>query len=138
VTWFERQVRRLDRFQQRHVVIAFPWAVVQKFGNDQAGGKAALMAYYGLFALFPLLLLFATLIGYALPGNPELQAKLIDSALGNPYARARQIPLASEVPRTSASPAQGDLSPGLDRGGVITSHPYRDNDRVAKGCPGPR
>jgi uncharacterized BrkB/YihY/UPF0761 family membrane protein len=24
-------------------------AVAQKFGNDQAGGKAALMAYYGLF-----------------------------------------------------------------------------------------
>jgi uncharacterized BrkB/YihY/UPF0761 family membrane protein len=46
VTWFERQVRRLDRFHQRHAVIAFPWAVVQKFGNDQAGGKAALMAYY--------------------------------------------------------------------------------------------
>jgi hypothetical protein len=33
-------------------VFAFPWAVAQKFGNDQAGGKAALMAYYGLFALF--------------------------------------------------------------------------------------
>jgi hypothetical protein len=47
VGWPERQVRRADRFQQRHAVIAFPWAVAQKFGNDQAGGKAALMAYYG-------------------------------------------------------------------------------------------
>jgi hypothetical protein len=27
IGWFERQVRRADRFQQRHVVFAFPWAV---------------------------------------------------------------------------------------------------------------
>ena len=100
MTWFERQVRRLDRFQQRHAVIAFPWAVVQKFGNDQAGGKAALMAYYGLFALFPLLLLFATLIGFALRGNPELQAKLIDSALGN-------FPVVGEQLRSEVHPLTG-------------------------------
>ena len=41
VGWLERQVRRADRFLQRHVAIGFPWAVMQKFGNDQAGGKAA-------------------------------------------------------------------------------------------------
>src|ERR1019366_1691939 len=83
VGWLERQVRRADRFQQRHAVIAFPWAVLQKFGNDQAGGKAALMAYYGLFALFPLLLLLTTILGFALAGNPALHEQLIDSALGN-------------------------------------------------------
>jgi YihY family inner membrane protein len=82
VGWAERQVRRADRFQQRHAVLAFPWAVAQKFGNDQAGGKAALMAYYGLFALFPLLLLLATVLGFALSGNPALRDQLIDSALG--------------------------------------------------------
>jgi hypothetical protein len=53
VGWVERQVRQADRFQQRHVVLAVPWAVAQKFGDDEAGGKAALMAYCGLFALFP-------------------------------------------------------------------------------------
>jgi hypothetical protein len=52
VGWVERQVRRTDRFQQRHAVLVVPWAVARKFGDDQAGGKAALMAYYGLFALF--------------------------------------------------------------------------------------
>jgi uncharacterized BrkB/YihY/UPF0761 family membrane protein len=64
-------------------VLAFPWAVAQKFGNDQAGGKAALMAYYGLFALFPLLLLLATVLGFVLSGNPALREQLIDSTLGN-------------------------------------------------------
>jgi uncharacterized BrkB/YihY/UPF0761 family membrane protein len=82
IGWIERQVRRADRFQQRHVALAFPWAVAQKFGNDQAAGKAALMAYYGLFALFPLLLLLATVLGFTLSGNPALRERLIDSALG--------------------------------------------------------
>ena len=46
----EALVRRLVRFQQRHRVLAFPFAVVQKYGNDQVGGKAVMVAYYGLFA----------------------------------------------------------------------------------------
>jgi hypothetical protein len=40
VGWLERQVRRADRFQQRHVAIGFPRAVLQKFGAGQ--GKESL------------------------------------------------------------------------------------------------
>jgi YihY family inner membrane protein len=76
-------VLRIDKYQQSHSVLGFPFAVVQKFGNDQAGGKAALVAYYGYFALFPLLLLFTTVLGYALQGNKKLQNDLVNSALGN-------------------------------------------------------
>lgn len=79
----ERAVRRFDRFQQRHVVLAFPFAVVQKFGNDQAGGKAVVMAYYGLFGMFPLLLLFTTILGFALSGYPQFRAQVLASALAN-------------------------------------------------------
>jgi YihY family inner membrane protein len=75
-------VRRVDKFQQAHTVVGFPWAVLQKFGNDQAGSKAALIAYYGLFALFPLLLLFTTILGYVLHGNDTLRQDLVNSALG--------------------------------------------------------
>ena len=79
----ERQVRRFDMFQQRHVVLAFPIAVVQKYGNDQAGGKAVLMAYYGLFALFPLLLLLTTILGWLLAGHPNWQHHVLRTALAN-------------------------------------------------------
>ncbi len=103
VGWAERQVRRADRFQQRHAVLAFPWAVVQKFGNDQAGGKAALMAYYGLFALFPLLLLLATILGFVLAGDPALRERLIDSALGN-------IPVIGEQLRSDVHPLNGNTA----------------------------
>ncbi len=101
INWMERQVRRADRFQQRHTVIGFPWAVVQKFGNDQAGSKAALMAYYGLFALFPLLLLLTTILGFLLAGNPGLHERLIDSALGN-------FPVIGDQLRSSVHPLQGN------------------------------
>jgi YihY family inner membrane protein len=76
-------LRRIDSFQQDHRVIGFPYAVVEKFGNDQAGGKAALIAYYGLFALFPLLMLFSTVLGYVVHGNEQLRKDLVDSALGS-------------------------------------------------------
>ena len=76
-------VRRMDKFQQRHGVLGFPFAVLQKFGNDQAGSKAALIAYYGLFALFPLLMLFTTVLGYVLHNNDQLRKDLFDSALGS-------------------------------------------------------
>lgn len=94
----EAVIRRVDRFQQHHSIFGFPFAVVQKFGNDQAGGKAALIAYYGLFALFPLLLLFATVLGYTLRGNKKLQTDLINSALGSfpiigPQLRSHTHPL---------------------------------------------
>ncbi|HET9731822.1 MAG TPA: YihY/virulence factor BrkB family protein [Acidimicrobiales bacterium] len=79
----ERTVRRVDRYQQRHAVLGFPFAVMQKFGNDQAGAKAALIAYYGLFALFPLLLLLTTILGFLLSGHPGFRDQVLRSALAD-------------------------------------------------------
>jgi YihY family inner membrane protein len=73
---------KIDRFQQRHAMLAIPLAVVKKFGNDNAGSLAALIAYYGFFALFPLLLLFTTILGFVLQGNQSAQQSVIHSALG--------------------------------------------------------
>jgi YihY family inner membrane protein len=73
---------RVDKFQQRHRWLALPLAVVKKFGDDGAGNLAALIAYYGFFALFPLLLLFTTVLGFVLQGNPSAQQSVIHSALG--------------------------------------------------------
>ncbi len=73
---------KIDAFQQRHAVLAIPLAVVKKFSNDNAGNLAALIAYYGFFALFPLLLLFTTVLGFILQGNPSAQHSIIHSALG--------------------------------------------------------
>jgi len=77
----ERLLGAADRFQQAHPFLAVPVAVVRKFGDDQAGKHAALLAYYGFLCLFPLLLVFATLLAYTLGHDPRLQEQLIDAAV---------------------------------------------------------
>ena len=73
---------RLDRFQRRHRFTAVGVAVFKKFGDDEAGKHAALIAYYGFFSLFPLLLLFVTLLAFFLGGHNHFEERVIHSVLG--------------------------------------------------------
>ena len=66
----KRLVQAVDDVQQRHRWLAFPMAVVKKYGEDQGGQRAALLAYYGFFSLFPLLLVAVTVIGFVLQATP--------------------------------------------------------------------
>jgi YihY family inner membrane protein len=79
----ERLLRRADRQHRRRAWLAFPYAVMKKFGDDQAGNLAALIAYYGFLSLFPLMLVLVTLLGMLLRNNPELQDTIRTSALAN-------------------------------------------------------
>jgi membrane protein len=76
-----RVIGALDAFQRRHRWVGFPLAVVYKFSDDQGSYLTALVTYYGFLSLFPLLLLLVTILGFALHGDPHLQARLLDSAL---------------------------------------------------------
>jgi hypothetical protein len=58
-----------------------PLAVVKKFSDDSAGSLAALIAYYGFLAPFPLLLLFTTVLGLVLQGDIPAQNSIIHFAL---------------------------------------------------------
>lgn len=75
-------IERLDKLQRRHPVLGFGIAVIYKYADDQGGYLAVLMTYYAFLALFPLLLLLTTGVGIVLDDNPEWQAKVLDSALG--------------------------------------------------------
>lgn len=77
----ERQVERLDAYQRRHTWLGFPIATVYKFIDDQGNYLAAMITYYGFLSLFPLLLLFVTVLGFFLENDPQLQGRLVDSAL---------------------------------------------------------
>lgn len=81
VTGPSRTILAFDRFQQRHAWAGFLFAVAKKFGDDEAGSLAALIAYYGFFSLFPLMLVFVSVLGIVLADNAELQQRIIDSAL---------------------------------------------------------
>jgi YihY family inner membrane protein len=77
----ESVLRKVDRYQQRHGWVGFPFAVVKKFGDDRGGALAGLLAYYGMLSLFPLLLLMITLFGFFLGRNAELENTVVHSAL---------------------------------------------------------
>ena len=70
----ERAVRAADALQQQHGWLAFPIAVWKKFGDDQAGNLAALIAYSALVAIFPLLLVLATVLDIVLKNHLDWQA----------------------------------------------------------------
>src|SRR6266704_180649 len=77
----KRVFRAVDHYQQQHAWLAFPVAVWKKFGDDQAGNLAALIAYSALVAIFPLLLVLVTVLDIVLKNNPELKAKVLKAAV---------------------------------------------------------
>lgn len=68
-----------DSVQQRHKPLAFLYAVVKKYGDDNGGYQAALLTYYGFVSLFPLLLVFVTIMHFILDNNADLQAQILDN-----------------------------------------------------------
>lgn len=79
-------VQRVDGFQRRHRVIGFPLAVTYKFFDDQSNYLAATITYYSFAAIFPLLLISSSVLGFVLQGNRHLQREVLESAL-------RQFPI---------------------------------------------
>ncbi len=71
----------VDRFQRRHPVVGFPIAVVYKFFDDQGNYLAAVLTYYTFIAIFPLLLIASSVLGFVLHDNPALQQQILNSAL---------------------------------------------------------
>ena len=76
----QKVLRRADLIQQDRPWLAFAIAAWKKFGDDQAGNLAALVAYYAFFSIFPLLLVLVTVLDLVLRGNPHLRDQLLDSA----------------------------------------------------------
>ena len=70
-------VARADRFQQRHGVVGFPYAVARKFLDDGGAREAALITYYGFLSLFPLLLLAVAVVSGVLAQRPGLREELV-------------------------------------------------------------
>jgi len=75
-------LKAVDSWQQEHKVTAVLFAVVKKFGEDQAGNLAALVAYFAFFSLFPLLLVFVTILSFVLSGDSSAFHSVSNSVLG--------------------------------------------------------
>jgi YihY family inner membrane protein len=93
--------RSLDQFQQRHSVLAFPVAVIKKSSDDRGRNLAALLAYYGFLALFPLLLVLATVLGFV--GNARLAKSVVGTTL-------QQFPvIGTQIGENSTQPLHGSV-----------------------------
>lgn len=79
----ERTLRHVDAYQQRHTPLAVTFAVIKKFGDDRAGNLVSVIAYSGFVAMFPLLLIFFTILGLVLAHDPSAHRAVTNSALHN-------------------------------------------------------
>ncbi len=71
-----RVIAWADGLQRRHGVLGFPYAVMKKYGDDGGGREAALITYYGVLSIFPLLLGVAVL-SRVLASYPDLRERLV-------------------------------------------------------------
>ena len=76
-------VNRLDRYQRRHNWLGLPLGVIYKFFDDRGTYLAALVTYYAFVSLFPLLLLFYSVLGFVLQGDEHLRTSIEHSVLRN-------------------------------------------------------
>ncbi|HTW11505.1 MAG TPA: YihY/virulence factor BrkB family protein [Solirubrobacteraceae bacterium] len=73
---------RFDRFQQARPWLAIPIATGKRFGADGASNYAVVLTFYGFFCIFPLLLVFLTILGYVLAGDSSAMHSVSSSVLG--------------------------------------------------------
>ncbi|WP_454163099.1 YihY/virulence factor BrkB family protein [Gordonia iterans] len=103
---------RVDAFSLRHPKTGFPLAVLYKYFDDQGGYLAALIAYYGFVSLFPLLLVFTTVLGIVLEHREGLRDQIVDSVLN-------QIPVVGDQLGDPAGLSGGILAVGIGLAGAI-------------------
>jgi membrane protein len=76
-----RLMQGADRLQRRRPVLSVAVAMTKKFAEERAWNLAALIAYYAFASMFPLLLIFVTVLDLVLRNDPKLREQLLDSAL---------------------------------------------------------
>ena len=72
-------VDRIDRLQRRRRLLAFPFAVFKRYGEDNGGWVSALISYYGFFSLFPLLVVFVSVATWILGDRPDLLHRVLEA-----------------------------------------------------------
>ena len=73
----KRLLGAIDRFQRAHACAGVPYAVIKKFGDDNANLYVVALAWYGFTAIFPLLLAVVTILGFV--GQKSLGSSVVDT-----------------------------------------------------------
>jgi YihY family inner membrane protein len=102
----ERVLRRADRVQQRFTPAAFVFGVMKKYGDDAGGVLVTNLTYSGFITLFPLLLIFTTILGLIAASHPTFRAEAIKAV-------SDQIPLIGQQLTGSVHELQRSSTIGL-------------------------
>src|SRR6266498_782576 len=77
----ERLRRYFDRAQQRTRWLGFPFVVMRKLGDDHGGALTTVVPHNAFLALFPLLLVVVTVLGFLLGRDSGFQQRVLGSAV---------------------------------------------------------
>jgi membrane protein len=99
VNWTEIPRVRALRTKSRNAEVAVD--TIEGFRRHRSGRNAALIAHYGFLSVFPLLLVFTTVLGFVLQSHEKLRKDIIKSAL-------KQLPIIGQQIATDPSKLHGD------------------------------
>jgi membrane protein len=99
VNWTEFSKVRSLRARSRKTELTVQ--TLEGFRKHRSGRNAAVIAHYGFLSVFPLLLVFTTVLGYVLESHETLREDIIDTALA-------QLPFIGEQLKTDPTKLQGD------------------------------
>jgi uncharacterized BrkB/YihY/UPF0761 family membrane protein len=119
----------LDQFQRRHAVLAFPWAIIRKYLDDDGPRQAAIITYYGFLSLFPLLLLGVAVVSKALVQNEDLRHRLVE-AIVPPTLQETVETAAAALPTSPVAFVVGVIALLYSATGVVYAS-YRTINHVA-------
>jgi len=77
----DNAARRVDELQRGHKALAVTFAVLKKFGDDNAGVLVSSLTLSAFGTIFPLLLLLVTILGLVLSSHPVLRHEVLSSTL---------------------------------------------------------
>ncbi len=105
----------LDGWQRRARWAGVPYAVVKKFGDDNANLLVVGLAWYGFTAIFPLLLVVVTLFGFI--GQRSIGSGIVATlhefpVVGSSFRPARSPVSTSSGPTSPRSGEPSTRSPG--------------------------
>ena len=90
-----RMMGTVDGWQRRHPWAGVPYAVVKKFGDDNANLVVVALAWYGFTAIFPLLLVVVTLFGFI--GRESIGTGIVNTLQEFPVIGTNFKPSSSEL-----------------------------------------
>jgi YihY family inner membrane protein len=109
----QRVIKSVDNWQQRFSPVGFVFGVVKKFGDDNGGVLVANLTYTAFVTLFPLLLVFTTILGLIAVYDPGFK-----TAAEN--AVADQVPVLGHTLTSQVGTLKRSSVIGLIVGLVVT------------------